>query len=119
MALFEKEWREREANMKKFAGFQGFSIKKDGDKYVTASTWASIPEWEAWSLSEEARRSHLPLVSCGWSSVRLGWVVGWCGSWVQSFGEVRTGWMAGGCRGGCGLAAEVRHMRSDGMAHWQ
>lgn len=24
------------------------------------SSWASIPEWEAWSLSAECRRSHLP-----------------------------------------------------------
>lgn len=23
-------------------------------------SWASIPEWEAWNLSEQCRRSHLP-----------------------------------------------------------
>lgn len=48
--------------MKGFAGFQGFKLAKEADgRYTAASTWASIPEWEAWSLSEACRRSHLPL----------------------------------------------------------
>jgi heme-degrading monooxygenase HmoA len=69
---FEAAWREREAAMRSFSGFQGFSLEKSGagsgssgggggDEYVARQTWASIPEWEAWNLSEPCRRSHLPL----------------------------------------------------------
>lgn len=62
-ADFEAVWREREAAMKAFPGFQGFELKREGDggKFTASSKWASIPEWEAWSLSEPCRRSHLPL----------------------------------------------------------
>lgn len=28
---------------------------------VLLHSWASIPEWETWSLSPQCRRSHLPL----------------------------------------------------------
>ncbi|KAI8477384.1 MAG: hypothetical protein J3K34DRAFT_398051 [Monoraphidium minutum] len=58
---FEAEWRGREAAMAKFGGFQGFKLEREGEQWVARSTWASIPEWEAWSLSPECRRSHLPL----------------------------------------------------------
>ncbi|GBF90910.1 hypothetical protein Rsub_03765 [Raphidocelis subcapitata] len=61
VALFEEAWREREAAMRAFPGFQGFTLSRDGDNFVAASSWATIPEWEAWSLSEPCRRSHLPL----------------------------------------------------------
>lgn len=63
MALFEGVWREREAAMQSFPGFQGFKLTNDGDQWVAQQTWATIPEWEAWSLSDPARRTHLPLVS--------------------------------------------------------
>jgi hypothetical protein len=65
VALFEAEWRKREEAMRDFAGFQGFSLTRDGDNFVASSTWATIPEWEAWSLSPVCRRSHLPLVGGG------------------------------------------------------
>jgi hypothetical protein len=68
--------------MRAFPGFQGFEFKKDGDSYVVTSSWATIPEWEAWSLSDECRRSHLPL-----------------GIWqlVPQKGEVRFFWGGSGC----------------------
>ncbi|KIZ01495.1 hypothetical protein MNEG_6470 [Monoraphidium neglectum] len=61
VALFEGVWREREAAMQSFPGFQGFKLTNDGDQWVAQQTWATIPEWEAWSLSDPARRTHLPL----------------------------------------------------------
>lgn len=39
-------------------------ITSPGNKEVTVSSeWESIPEWEAYSCSNESRRSHLPSVS--------------------------------------------------------
>ncbi|KAL3157072.1 hypothetical protein ABBQ38_001319 [Trebouxia sp. C0009 RCD-2024] len=58
---FEATWHEREEFMQQMPGFLGFSMERqDGSDFVTTSKWASIPEWEAYSLSEIARRSHLP-----------------------------------------------------------
>ncbi|KAL3132730.1 hypothetical protein ABBQ32_009234 [Trebouxia sp. C0010 RCD-2024] len=58
---FEATWHEREDIMQQMPGFLGFSMERqDGSDFVTTSKWASIPEWEAYSLSEIARRSHLP-----------------------------------------------------------
>jgi len=58
---FEATWREREANMQQLPGFLGFSLdKQQGSEYTVTSKWASIPEWEVYSLSETARRTHLP-----------------------------------------------------------
>jgi hypothetical protein len=93
VALFEEAWREREAAMRDFPGFQGFTLTRDGDGFVASSSWASIPEWEAWSLSEPCRRSHLPL-----------------GVWqyVPAKGEVR-----GGGRGATGALARRRGARKD------
>ena len=48
-------------------GFQGLDIATDGEAVVVSSSWASIPDWEAFSLSAAARRSHLP--SGIWQSV--------------------------------------------------
>lgn len=42
-------------------GFQSFELNVDGDFYVIKSSWATIPEWEAFNLTPEARRSHLPV----------------------------------------------------------
>lgn len=61
VALFEATWREREEAMRSFPGFQGFKLSRDGDNFAASSTWATIPEWEAWNLSPVCRRSHLPL----------------------------------------------------------
>lgn len=58
--IFVANWREREHDMQQFDGFLDFKLEQDGDKFVASSSWASIPEWEAWSLSPECRRSHLP-----------------------------------------------------------
>ncbi|WIA29413.1 hypothetical protein OEZ86_011916 [Tetradesmus obliquus] len=57
---FVAAWRQREADMQGQPGFMGFNVISEGDSYTVSSSWASIPEWEAWSLSEECRRSHLP-----------------------------------------------------------
>jgi heme-degrading monooxygenase HmoA len=57
---FVAAWRQREADMQGQPGFMGFNVISDGETYTVSSSWASIPEWEAWSLSEECRRSHLP-----------------------------------------------------------
>eukprot|EP00878_Enallax_costatus_P025414 GHUV01027190.1.p2 GENE.GHUV01027190.1~~GHUV01027190.1.p2 ORF type:complete len:164 (+),score=46.25 GHUV01027190.1:122-613(+) len=57
---FLSEWRRREQDMQKHAGFVGFNVINDGENFTISSSWASIPEWEAWSLSPECRRSHLP-----------------------------------------------------------
>lgn len=58
---FEDAWHQREEVMQQSAGFLGFSLeRKDDSDFVATSRWASIPEWEAYSLSEIARRSHLP-----------------------------------------------------------
>ena len=60
---FLSEWQHREQDMQKHAGFVGFNVINDGENFTISSSWASIPEWEAWSLSPECRRSHLPWVS--------------------------------------------------------
>lgn len=61
---FEAAWRSREQSMRKHPGFVSLSIEKtNATTYVVKNTWASIPEWEAWSLSNECRRSHMPYVS--------------------------------------------------------
>ncbi|KAF8073066.1 hypothetical protein HT031_000727 [Scenedesmus sp. PABB004] len=57
---FLAEWRRREREMQAFAGFTAFNVISDGDSFTVSSSWASIPEWEAWSLSDPCRRSHLP-----------------------------------------------------------
>lgn len=59
--LFEEEWQRRAADMKNYDGFQGFSINREGaGTYVISSSWSSIPQWEAYNLGPEIRRSHLP-----------------------------------------------------------
>lgn len=58
---FEAAWQEREAVMQQLPGFLGFSLQRqDGSDFTATSKWASIPEWETYSLSEVSRRSHLP-----------------------------------------------------------
>ncbi|KAF6253030.1 hypothetical protein COO60DRAFT_1549617 [Scenedesmus sp. NREL 46B-D3] len=57
---FVAAWRQREADMQGQPGFLGFNVISDGETHTVSSSWASIPEWEAWSVSEECRRSHLP-----------------------------------------------------------
>jgi len=59
-SAFEAEWRQREKDMEKFAGFVDFRLVSDGENFIISSSWASIPDWEAWSLSPVCRRSHLP-----------------------------------------------------------
>eukprot|EP00877_Chromochloris_zofingiensis_P001073 jgi/Chrzof1/10967/Cz05g18290.t1 len=59
-SLFSATWQERESAMKHYPGFQGLSVVSDGDHVTVSSSWSSIPEWEAFSLGPEARRSHLP-----------------------------------------------------------
>lgn len=61
--LFESEWRARELNMQKIDGFKELTVSRDESDYVVSSSWKSIPAWEAWACSNEARRSHLPHVS--------------------------------------------------------
>lgn len=58
---FEREWRHREAAMKEADGFLGLSVDRKGEEYTVSSRWASIPQWEAWSCTNVARRSHMPL----------------------------------------------------------
>eukprot|EP00891_Asterochloris_glomerata_P001589 jgi/Astpho2/1589/Aster-x1017 len=61
---FQATWADRAAEMKQFPGFQGFDISQQSDgTWLTVSRWETIPQWEAYSLSPEARRSHLPWVS--------------------------------------------------------
>lgn len=57
---FESAWRERELDMRGAPGFQGFKMEQDGEQYMVSSSWDTIPNWEAYSLSPAARRSHLP-----------------------------------------------------------
>eukprot|EP00892_Ulva_mutabilis_P000052 jgi/Ulvmu1/10047/UM059_0097.1 len=57
---FEAAWAARHAYMETQPGFISFNISEVGDSYTVTSKWASIPEWEAFNLSKEARRHHLP-----------------------------------------------------------
>lgn len=59
---FEAAWQARHAYMETQPGFIGFNMAEVGDSYTVTSKWASIPEWEAFNLSKEARRHHLPWV---------------------------------------------------------
>lgn len=59
---FEAAWAARHAYMKTQRGFVSFNISEVDDSYTVTSKWASIPEWEAFNLSKEARRHHLPWV---------------------------------------------------------
>jgi len=58
---FETEWKCREVGMRGADGFLGLSMDRKGEEYIVTSRWASIPQWEAYSCSPVARRSHLPL----------------------------------------------------------
>ncbi|CAD7696377.1 unnamed protein product [Ostreobium quekettii] len=58
---FETEWKCREVGMRGADGFRGLSVDRKGEEYTVTSRWASIPQWEAYSCSPVARRSHLPL----------------------------------------------------------
>lgn len=60
---FEAAWKARESYMETQPGFLGFSMTASDDTYTITSKWASVPEWEAFNLSKEARRHHLPWVS--------------------------------------------------------
>lgn len=44
---------------------QGMHIIEEGSTMVVTSSWATIPEWEEWSLSPAARRTHMPMVRWG------------------------------------------------------
>eukprot|EP00775_Hariotina_reticulata_P001914 gene1914-2246_t len=55
------EWKHREEDMAQLPGFKVFEISSDGDSFTISSSWASIPDWESWSLSPACRRSHLPM----------------------------------------------------------
>ena len=63
---FEAAWEERETGMKGAQGFAGFDFAKTDESdprgaiYEVCSKWDSIPEFEEYSLSLVARRSHLP-----------------------------------------------------------
>lgn len=60
---FKRAWSDRAAHMEEMPGFCGFDLKEGGSDTITVtSNWASIPEWEAFNLSKEARRQHLPSV---------------------------------------------------------
>lgn len=59
---FEAAWKARHSYMETQAGFLGFNITVMDDTYTVTSKWATIPEWEAFNLSKEARRHHLPWV---------------------------------------------------------
>ena len=48
--------------MQQSKGFGGFTMERDGNEYTVVSKWETIPDWEAYSCSVDARRSHLPLV---------------------------------------------------------
>lgn len=57
---FEAAWKAREAYMETQPGFVSFNVASTDETYTITSKWASIPEWEAFNLSKEARRHHLP-----------------------------------------------------------
>lgn len=59
-APFQRAWKERAAHMENMEGFVSFNITQAGENYTVVSAWESIPAWEAFSLSAEARRQHLP-----------------------------------------------------------
>lgn len=59
---FEAAWKAREAYMETQPGFVSFNVAVTDQTYTITSKWASIPEWEAFNLSKEARRHHLPSV---------------------------------------------------------
>jgi hypothetical protein len=61
---FELEWKKREQDMNLYTGFEGLTIKRNGDEYTTCSSWATIYDWEDWSCSIHHRRSHLPVGVC-------------------------------------------------------
>eukprot|EP01025_Chloroclados_australasicus_P035082 TRINITY_DN3581_c0_g1_i4.p5 TRINITY_DN3581_c0_g1~~TRINITY_DN3581_c0_g1_i4.p5 ORF type:complete len:198 (+),score=16.93 TRINITY_DN3581_c0_g1_i4:59-652(+) len=58
---FEYVWKQREQAMSSMSGFVSLNIEQNGKVYVVRNQWASVEEWEAWSLSIECRRTHLPL----------------------------------------------------------
>lgn len=61
-AEFTAVWAERESIMKQFPGFQGVQMfELAPDTISVASSWASIPEWEAFDLSAIAKRVHFPV----------------------------------------------------------
>lgn len=61
-APFEAAWKERASHMETMEGFVSFNITQSGDKFSVESVWGSIPDWEKFNLSPEARRQHLPSV---------------------------------------------------------
>uniref|UniRef100_A0A061S4N2 Uncharacterized protein n=1 Tax=Tetraselmis sp. GSL018 TaxID=582737 RepID=A0A061S4N2_9CHLO len=58
---FEMEWKAREANMKRYKGFNGLKMVRDGAEYTVSSSWQTVYDWESWSTSIHHRRSHLPV----------------------------------------------------------
>lgn len=66
---FDAVWENRKKVMESSKGFEGLKIddgsyRKDGNREITVSSmWKSIPDWEAYSCSLPARRSHLPPVN--------------------------------------------------------
>ena len=85
---FTQAWQARAAHMESCAGFQGFDMEQqDSNEYAVQSQWASIPDWEAFNLSEAARRQHLPSVrsmlcakicsSCSYASGHVAAQAGW------------------------------------------
>ena len=62
-APFQEAWKERAAHMETMEGFVSFNITQSGEKFSVESVWVSIPAWEKFNLSAEARRQHLPSVS--------------------------------------------------------
>ena len=62
-APFQEAWKERAAHMETMEGFVSFNITQSGENFSVESVWVSIPAWEKFNLSAEARRQHLPSVS--------------------------------------------------------
>ena len=65
-APFQEAWKERAAYMEQMDGFESFNITQSGENFSVESVWVSIPAWEKFNLSAEARRQHLPSVSCSY-----------------------------------------------------
>jgi len=62
--VFEKIWRARESNLNEVDGFHTFRLLKGPTKessytlFATHVTWDSQAAFEAWTQSEQFRRSH-------------------------------------------------------------
>ena len=74
---FEAIWRGRESYLSEMAGFVEFNLLKgpeaeDHTLYATHTTWIDKASFEAWTTSEQFRRSHARAGNDSGPSIYLG-----------------------------------------------